>query len=97
MAKGGVAEQRVDGRQPGVAGRDGIGAFTFEVVQERRDQLGVDVGDVERRGLLAGAVAGEAEQQPPRVAVRGDGLGAGLAFRINRSVKNACNVGPRAL
>src|SRR5262249_17352314 len=41
---------------------------------------GVEVGDVELAGVLAGALGGEAEQQPPGVAVAGDGVAAGAAL-----------------
>ena len=52
----------------------------FEVVQERGDQRGVEVGDVELAGVLAGALGGEGQQQPPGVPVAGDGVAAGAAL-----------------
>ena len=47
VAQRGVAEQRVDRGQPGVAGAGAVAAVVFEVVEERRDQRGVEVGEVE--------------------------------------------------
>ena len=51
-----VAEQRVDRREPVVAGADAVAAIVFEVVEERGDQRRVEVGDVERARRLAGAL-----------------------------------------
>jgi hypothetical protein len=48
--------------------------------EERRDQRGVDVADVEPGGRLAGAIVGEDQQQPQRVAVGGDGVRAGVTL-----------------
>ena len=49
-----VGEQRVDRREPRVAGRDRVVAFVFEVVEERGDQRRVEIGEVQRAGRLAG-------------------------------------------
>ena len=67
-----VGEQRVDRREPVVAGRDHVVASVFEVVEERGDQRRVEIGDVQGARRLAGAFGGEAEQQPEGVAVGGD-------------------------
>ena len=48
--------------------------------EERRDQRGVDVADVEPGRRFAGAIVREDEQQPQRVAVGGDGVRAGVAL-----------------
>ena len=47
VAQRGVAEQRVDRREPGVACRGAVPALALEVDQERADQRRVDVGQVE--------------------------------------------------
>jgi hypothetical protein len=52
----------------------------FEMVEERGDQVAVEVVDVEQGWLLAGSVGGESEQQPPGVAVGADGVVAGVAL-----------------
>ena len=72
----GVAEQGVDGGEPPVAGADRVVPVDLEVVQERGDQRRVEIGDVERGRRLAGRGGGEADQQPERVAVAGDGVAA---------------------
>ena len=72
VAQRGVPVERVDRRQPGVAGAGAVAAVVLEVVEERADQRRVEVGEVESAGLLAGLLWREAQQQPERVAVGGD-------------------------
>ena len=43
-AQGGVAEQRVDRGQPGVAGGGAVASDGFQVLQEGADRGGVQVG-----------------------------------------------------
>jgi hypothetical protein len=43
----GVAEQGVDGGQPGVAGADAVAAVTLEVIEEAGDQWRVEVGQIQ--------------------------------------------------
>src|SRR5262245_49872183 len=50
----------------------------FEVMKELADERGVEVGEAELAGRLAGLGLGEGEQEPAAVAVGGDGVGAGL-------------------
>ncbi len=76
----GVAEQRVDRCQPGVAGADAVASPGLQVLQEGADQRGVEIGDLEAGGRLAGLLRGEGEQQLEGVAVGGDGVRAGLAL-----------------
>jgi len=76
----GVAEQRPDRGQPGVAGAHAVAPLGLQVGQERHDQSGVQVGDVQANGLLAGRVRRVGDQQPQAVAVGGDGVRAGLAL-----------------
>src|SRR6266851_1111190 len=73
-----VAGQRVDGGQPAVAGAGGVAADGRQVVQERADRRGVEVGQRQLRRRRAGSCRGEGHQQPPGVPVAGDGGGAGL-------------------
>jgi hypothetical protein len=55
-------------------------SVVFEVVEERGDEGGVEVGQVQGAGRLAGAGLSEADQQPEGVAVGGDGVRAGLSL-----------------
>jgi hypothetical protein len=80
VAQRGVAEQRMDRRQAGVAGTHPVAPIAFEIGEERSDELGVEIGQVEPAGWCAGALLREAQQQPQRVAVCGQGSRAGLAL-----------------
>ena len=93
VAQRGEPEERVDRRQPGVAGAGAVAALVFEVVEERGDQRRVEVLELERRRRLAGLLLGEGEQQPEGVAIGGDRVRAGALWLISRSVKNASSVG----
>ena len=81
VVQGGVAEHRVDRGEAPVAGSHRVVPVAFEVFEERHDQSGVEVGDVEGGGRLAGLRARETDQQPERVAVPGDGVAGGAALR----------------
>jgi hypothetical protein len=76
----GEPEQGVDRRQPGVAGPRAVAPRALQVLQERGDQGGVQVGQVElgRRG--GGLARDEVQQQPEGIPVGSHGLGAGLAL-----------------
>ena len=80
VAEGGVAVERVDRRQPRVAGRDDVAALVLEVVEERADQRRVQVGELQAVGLLAGLLLREAQQQLDRVAICGDRAWAGVSL-----------------
>ena len=73
-------KQRVDRREARVAGPRAVAAFALEVVEERADQLGVEVVERQPRRRPADALLAEGEQQPQRVAVGGDGVRAGVAL-----------------
>jgi hypothetical protein len=76
----GVFEQGVNRGQPPVAGTGLVAAFAFEMVEERPDQLRVQIADVQARRPFAGARCGEGEQQPIGVPVAGDRVRAGVAL-----------------
>jgi hypothetical protein len=80
MAQRRIGEEGMDGRETGVAGPGAVAPFVLEVLQERGDHRGIEIGDAERAGGFAGAPGGEAGEQPERVAVGGDGSGAGVAL-----------------
>ena len=79
--QGGVAVERVDRRQAGVAGRGRVAALVLEVVEERADQRRVEVGEVQLAwAACRSARAAKRKQQPERVAVGGDRARAGVAL-----------------
>jgi len=55
----------VDRGQPGVAGPGAVASLVFEVIQERGDRGGVQVGDVQARDRFAGSAAGEDDPAIP--------------------------------
>ena len=75
-----VVEEGADGSQPGVAGAGAVVALLLEMVKEGADGGGIQVGQVEFEGLLAGPVAHEAQQQAPGIPVGGNGVRAGVAL-----------------
>nr|WP_262324464.1 hypothetical protein [Acidiferrimicrobium sp. IK] len=80
MAQGREGEQGVDGGEAGVAGGDAHVTVVFEVVQERRYPLGVDVVEVQLAGAHSGGLMEVAEKEAQGVSVRGDGVGARSAL-----------------
>jgi hypothetical protein len=66
VTQGREAEQGMDRGQAGVAGTDAVAALVFEMVQERADQRGVEVGDLQAGGLFPGLAGGEVQEQPER-------------------------------
>ena len=80
MAQCGVAEQRVDRGEPGVAGGHAVAAIGFQMGEERGDELCVEVADVEPGRCFAGVLLREDEQQSQCVAVGGDGVRAGVTL-----------------
>src|SRR4051794_22223252 len=75
--RGGIPEQRVDRGQSGVAGSAAVAPLLFQVLQERADQRGVQVGEAERR-RLPGLFTHEDEEEPVGVAVGRDRVRAGV-------------------
>jgi hypothetical protein len=80
VSERGVAVERVDRREPCVAGSGAVAAFGLEVIEERGNSVGVEIGDVEHRWLPAAAGRGESQHQLDRVAVGGDRVRAGVAL-----------------
>ena len=75
-----VAKQRVDRGQASVAGAGTVATVGLEVIQERGDRAGVQVGDIQLRRLATGTGGGEPDQQLDRVAIGGDRVRTGVAF-----------------
>ena len=62
MAKGGKAKQRADRGQPRVARADAIAVVVLAMIEERTDQRGVELCDIQMGGLrdLAHGLAAKA-------------------------------------
>jgi hypothetical protein len=87
----------VDRRQPRIARAWAVTPLGFEVIEEGADQCCVEICDVQLARLLAGLFGGEAEQQPPGVAIRGDSAGTRVSLGYQTLRKNASSVGASAL
>ena len=55
--------------------------LAFQVVEECRDERGVQIGQLQLAGRLSGRLLGEAEQEPEGVAVGRDGVRADPTLR----------------
>src|SRR5947208_3284974 len=63
VAKRGVAEQRMDRGQPGVAGPHTVAPLMLQMVEEAGDQGCVEVGDIELRRRFVRLVSREADEE----------------------------------
>ena len=80
MVRCGVAQQSMNGRQPGVAGAHRVGAVLFKVDQEPPNERRIEIAEFQLRGCSGEVGSGEADQELPRIAVCGDGMRAGVAL-----------------
>ena len=80
----------MDPGQACVAGAHAVAAVALEVGEERGDEIGVEVGQVEPAWWGAGALLREAKQQPQRVSV------GGHSARANRSSGGTSTAASRA-
>ena len=75
-----VAEEAVDGGEPGVARANGIASRGFEVLQEVEDAIGAEVFDVQRGGRTMHRRGQEAQEELEGIAIRSDCIWAGLSL-----------------
>src|SRR5438128_1745170 len=80
MTKGGKAKQRANGGQPRVARPDAVLVLVFAIIEERTDQRGIDLCDVQVRGFNGHARGRKADQQSQGVSIRRHGMGTGLSL-----------------
>ena len=66
LPKGGEAEQGVNRHEARVAGADAVPPVLLEMLEERPDERGVEVGELETAGGFSGALLGKGEQQTER-------------------------------
>lgn len=71
-----VGQDGADRGQTRVAGGDGVAADGLDFVEKPADQVGVQHGEVDRVRFDVQGCGGVLEQQPPGVAVGGDGVRA---------------------
>ena len=75
-----VAKEAVDGGESGVARANGVAPSGLKVVQEREDPIGREVFDVQCGGGTMHRCGQEAQQELAGIAVRGDGMRAGVSL-----------------
>jgi len=75
-----VSVKRSDRCQSGVAGSGTVVPDRFEMVEERSDQDGVEVDQIEVRWGLGGVGGGVVDEQPEGVPVAGDGVRTGVSL-----------------
>jgi hypothetical protein len=78
--KRGVLEEGTDRSQAKVAGAGAIVAVALNMIQESADKRGVEIVQHKLRRRFLKLPLGKSEKQPEGIAVRGDGVGAGLAL-----------------
>ena len=69
-------EERTQRCQPQIAAAHRVVPLLLQVVQERQDQIGFDVGQAQCRGRLAQTLLGEVQEQHQGVAIGSDGAWA---------------------
>ena len=79
MVRGGVAHERVDGREPGVARRRAVAALSLQVVEKREDDVGGEVVDVQRDNGALAPLREKSEEDEERVAVAANRVGTHAA------------------
>jgi hypothetical protein len=77
-----IAEEGVDGSEPRVARPRAVAALLLQVVEERGDQRCVEVRHIQSRGGLPAPQLSKRQEQTERVAVGGNGMGAGEALPL---------------
>ena len=80
VAQRAVVKERVDRGEADVAGARAVSALVLEVFQERADRGRVELCELQAGRRRAGLLLHEAQQQPERVAVAGDGVRADPAL-----------------
>jgi hypothetical protein len=62
-----------------VTGAGSVAAFGVQMVQETGDEFVVELGEPHLLWWCAGGLLGVVQQQPPGVAIAGNGVGAGIS------------------
>src|SRR5271166_6524160 len=80
LLEGREPEERADGGQALVAGPDASAPLRLQILQKRADERRVQIVERQNRRWLAKSSLRKGEQQPKRVSVRSDRVGADIAL-----------------
>src|SRR5271166_830532 len=80
LLEGREPEERADGGQAQVARSDASAPLRLEILQKRADERRVQIVERQNRRWLAKSSLRKGEQQPKRVSVRSDRVGADIAL-----------------
>jgi hypothetical protein len=81
LVQGGVAEERVQGSETGIACARAIASLMLQVIEERADERNVEVLQGDGGGWLGETLLHEGQQQAESVAVRGYRVSAGVSLQ----------------
>jgi len=80
LLKGDVLEEGADRGETEITGTSAIVSVFFTMIEESADERGVEIVQRELGREFVELLLGEPEKQPEGVAVRGDGVRAGLSL-----------------
>jgi hypothetical protein len=86
-----IPKERVNRGQARVPGPTAVAALLLQVLEKSPDERGLEILRGQRRRRFAQLVGRKPEEQSKRIAVPGDGMGAGCRCRSKRSVKKPCS------
>ena len=87
--EGNIAEKRMKGRQSDITAAGGIATFFLQVIEERTEERGIQILDLECRGRFFQALFGKREKQAEGIPVTGDGMRACLPL-VKETLREEC-------
>jgi len=75
-----ISEERLDRREPHIAGAGGVVPLCLEMIEEGEEQFRREMFDHDRAGSGTEPIGCEAEQQHEAVGIAGHGMTAGIAL-----------------
>ena len=79
---GHIAHEGAQGGQPDIAGAGLAAALFLQVIQEAQDGLRIPVPEGLLAGMSGGLLLDESQQEPQRVPIAGQGVGADLSLGL---------------
>ena len=76
LADGHVLTEGVDRGEADIARPRRVATVLLDMIEKRADKRGIEIVEREARGRLREPLLRKPQQQPKRIAIRGDGMGA---------------------